>query len=70
MAKRLELSGGKREEHEHSKEGKILIEHGVVIWCRFEFYEPNCQITLESCRVCCHDETSRFNHTAYVCHHE
>jgi hypothetical protein len=31
MAKRLKLSGGKREEHKRSIEGRIVKEHGVVV---------------------------------------
>jgi hypothetical protein len=31
MARRLKLSGGKREEHKRSVDGKIVKEHGVVV---------------------------------------
>jgi hypothetical protein len=33
MAKRLKLSGGKREEHKGSVEGKLVTEHGGVCCC-------------------------------------
>jgi hypothetical protein len=35
MAKGVKLSGGKREEHKRSIEGKIVKEHGVVVVSNF-----------------------------------